>query len=101
MYWQVLAAAPTLFDSRQIWLESSILPDTLFTLVLMMAVAILIVRPRPAIWQAAIVGLLVSYASVIRGNGAPVFVVILIFMLIMRVGWKVLVAGSDRGMAQR
>jgi hypothetical protein len=89
----VLAAAPTLFDSRQIWLESSILPDTLFTLVLMMAVAILIVRPKPAIWQAAIVGLLVSYASVIRGNGAPVAVVILIYLLIMRVGWKVLVAG--------
>jgi Ca2+/Na+ antiporter len=88
----VLAAAPTLFDSRQIWLESSILPDTLFTLTLMIAVAILIVRPRPAIWQAAIVGLLVSYASVIRGNGAPVFVVILIFMLIMRVGWKAFAA---------
>jgi Ca2+/Na+ antiporter len=88
----VLAAAPTLFDSRQIWLESSILPDTLFTLVLMIAVAILVVRPKPAVWQAAIVGLLVSYASVIRGNGAPVFVVILIFLLIMRVGWKAFLA---------
>jgi hypothetical protein len=87
-----LAAVPTLFDSRQIWLESSILPDTLFTLVLMIAVAILVVWPRPAIWQAVIVGLLVSWASVIRGNGAPVFVVILAFLLVMRVGWKVLVA---------
>ena len=87
-----LAAVPTLFDSRQIWLESSILPDTLFTLVLMIAVAILVVRPRPAIWQAVIVGLLVSWASVIRGNGAPVFVVILAFLLVMRVGWKVFVA---------
>jgi len=87
-----LAAVPTLFDSRQVWLESSILPDTLFTLVLMIAVAILIVRPKPAIWQAVIVGLLVSWASVIRGNGAPVIVVILAFLLIQRVGWKVLTA---------
>ena len=87
-----LAAVPTLFDSRQIWLESSILPDTLFTLVLMIAVAILIVRPKPAIWQAIIVGLLVSWASVIRGNGAPVIVVILAFLLVMRVGWKVFTA---------
>src|SRR6185369_15682796 len=87
-----LAAVPTLFDSRQIWLESSILPDTLFTLALMIAVAILVVWPRPAIWQAVIVGLLVSWASVIRGNGAPVFVVILAFLLVMRVGWKVFVA---------
>jgi hypothetical protein len=87
-----LAAAPTLFDARQIWLESSILPDTLFTLVLLIAVAILVVRPRPALWQAVIVGLLVAWASVIRGNGAPVVVVILAFLLIMRAGWKVFTA---------
>ena len=87
-----LAAAPTLFDSRQIWLESSILPDTLCTLVLMIAVAILIAAPKPAIWQAVIVGLLVSWASIIRGNGAPVFVIIFAFLLIQRVGWRVLTA---------
>jgi hypothetical protein len=86
-----LAAAPTLFDSRQIWLESSILPDTLFMLVLMIAV-VLLLRPRPAVWQALIAGVLVSWASVIRGNGAPVFVVILAFLLIMRVGWRVVAA---------
>jgi hypothetical protein len=87
-----LAAVPTLFDSRQIWLESSILPDTLFTLVLMIAVAILIVRPRPTIWQAAIVGLLVAWASLIRSNGAPIVVVILAFLLVMRAGWKIFTA---------
>jgi hypothetical protein len=87
-----LAAAPTLFDARQIWLESSILPDTLFTLVLMIAVAILVVRPQLTIWWAVVVGLLVAYASVIRGNGAPVFVVIVAFLLIRRVGWKVVMA---------
>jgi hypothetical protein len=86
-----LAAAPTLFDPRQIWLESSILPDTLFTLVLVIAVAIL-VRPKPTIWQAAIVGVLVSWASVIRGNGAPVFVIILAYLLVQRVGWRVITA---------
>jgi hypothetical protein len=87
-----LAAAPTLFDSRQVWLESSILPDTLFTLVLMIAIAILIAAPKPAIWQAVIVGVLVSWASVIRGNGAPVFVIILGYLLVQRVGWRVFTA---------
>jgi len=87
-----LAAAPTLFDSREIWMESSILPDTLFTLVLMIAVAILIVAPALTIGQAAAVGVLVSWASVIRGNGAPVFVVILVFLLVRRVGWRVVTA---------
>jgi hypothetical protein len=87
-----LAAAPTLFDPRQIWLESSILPDTLFTLVLMIAVAILVVRRKPAIWEAVLVGLLVAWASVIRGNGAPVFVFVVLFLLIRRVGWRVVTA---------
>jgi len=87
-----LATVPTLFDSRQIWLESSILPDTLFTLVLLIAVAILIVRPKPSLWAAGIVGLLVAWASVIRGNGAPVFVIIVAFLVIRRVGWRVITA---------
>jgi len=87
-----LAAAPTLFDSREIWQESSVLPDTLFTFVLVVAVAILIVAPKPTVWQAAVVGVLISWASVIRGNGAPVFVVILAFLLIRRVGWRVVTA---------
>jgi hypothetical protein len=87
-----LATVPTLFDSRQIWLESSILPDTLFTLVLMIAVAILVLRPKPTVWQAVIVGVLVSWASVIRGNGAPVFAIIVIYLLLQRVGWRVIAA---------
>jgi hypothetical protein len=87
-----LAAAPTLFDPREIWMESSILPDTLFTLVLMIAVAILIAAPALTVGQAAVVGVLVSWASVIRGNGAPVFVVILAFLLVRRAGWRVITA---------
>jgi len=87
-----LATVPTLFDSRQIWLESSILPDTLFTFVLMIVVAILIVARKPTIWQAVIVGLLVAWASIIRGNGAPVFVIIVIYLIIQRVGWRALTA---------
>jgi hypothetical protein len=87
-----LTAAPTLFDSREIWLESSILPDLLFTFVLMIAVAILIVARRLTVWQAVIVGVLVAWASVIRGNGAPVFLVILAFLLVRRVGWRVITA---------
>jgi len=60
--------------------------------VLLIAVAILLTWRRPTIWQAVIVGLLVAWASVIRGNGAPVFVIILVFLLLQRVGWKVFTA---------
>jgi hypothetical protein len=87
-----LAAAPTLFDPRQIWLESSILADTLFQFVIVVAVVLLLTRRAPRTWQTALAGLLVAWASVIRGNGAPIFVAVFIFLLIRRVGWRALLA---------
>jgi hypothetical protein len=89
-----LAAAPTLFDSRQIALESYILPDTLYCLVIMLAVAILLTKRTPRPWQCAAAGLLLAYASVLRGNGLPIAIVALAFMLVRRVGWRALAAAA-------
>ncbi|HEY1915710.1 MAG TPA: hypothetical protein VGH27_09050 [Streptosporangiaceae bacterium] len=89
-----LATVPTLFDPRQIWLESSILPDTLFGLAVLIAVVLLITERVPKIWQCTLAGLLMAYASILRGNGAPVIVAILVFMLVRRVGWRAFVAGT-------
>jgi hypothetical protein len=88
-----LAAVPTLFDPRQIWLESAILPDTLFGLVILVAIVILLTDRAPKAWQCALSGLLMAWASILRGNGAPVIVAIVIFMLVRRVGWRAFVAG--------
>ncbi len=87
-----LAAAPTLFDTRQIALESYILPDTLYCLVIMLAVAVLLTKHTPRLWQCAVAGLLLAYASVLRGNGLPIVFVALAFMLARRVGWRALAA---------
>src|ERR1700727_468389 len=46
-----LTAAPPLFDTRQIALESYILPDTLYCLVIVAAVALLLTRRTPRPWQ--------------------------------------------------
>jgi hypothetical protein len=89
-----LAAAPTLFDTRQIALESYILPDTLYCLVIMLAVALLLTRSTPRPWQCAVAGLLLAYASVLRGNGLPIVFVALAFMLIRRVGWRALAVAT-------
>jgi hypothetical protein len=89
-----LAAAPTLFDVREIALESYILPDTLFCLVLMIAVALLLTKRTPRAWQCVGAGLLLAYASVLRGNGIPLAVVVAAFLLVRKVGWKALVAAS-------
>ncbi len=51
-----LAAAPTLFDTRQIALESYILPDTLYCLVIVAAVALLLTRRTPQPWPCVAAG---------------------------------------------
>ncbi|MGH3275190.1 MAG: hypothetical protein ACRDNZ_12815, partial [Streptosporangiaceae bacterium] len=83
-----LAALPVLLDVREIALESYILPDTLFCLVIMSAVALLLTRRVPGPWQCAAAALLLAYACVLRGNGIPLAVVAAAFLLIRKVGWK-------------
>ena len=89
-----LAAVPTLFDTRQIALESYVLPDTLYCLVIMLAVAVLLTKRTPRPWQCVVAGLLLAYASVLRGNGLPLAIVALAFMLVRRVGWRALAAAA-------
>src|ERR1035438_1226532 len=88
-----LATVPTLFDARQVALESYILPDAVFGFVILVAVAVLLTKRRPTAWQCAVAGLLLAWASVLRGNGAPIMVALLAFMLIRRVGWRAFCAG--------
>lgn len=89
-----LAAFPILFDTRQIALESYILPDTLYTLALVVAVALLLTRHRPRLWQCVVAGLLLAYVSLLRGNGLPLAVVVAAFLLLRRVGWRAFTAGA-------
>ncbi len=89
-----LAAVPTLFDVRQIALESYILSDTVFALVIVVATALLLTRRTPRIWQCAVAGLLLAYASVLRGNGIPLVIIVAAFLLVRRVGWKAFTAAA-------
>jgi hypothetical protein len=114
----VLAACPTLFDSRQIALESFILPDTLYALLIMAAVALLLtgrrhgqaggpdeaeaadgpgapgVPHRPGVARGALAGLALAGAAVTRGNGAPELVAVLAVLLIQRAGWRATAAAT-------
>jgi hypothetical protein len=83
-----LAAAPVLFDVREIALESYILPDTLFCLVVVSAVALLLTRAVPRPWQCAAAALLLAYACVLRGNGLPLAVVAAAYLAVRQVGWR-------------
>jgi hypothetical protein len=89
-----LAALPILFDPREIALESYILPDTLYNLMLVAATALLLTRRTPRLWQCAVAGFLIAYVSVLRGNGVPLAVIFAVFILIRRVGWQAVTAAA-------
>ncbi|HEY7146757.1 MAG TPA: hypothetical protein VH637_21145 [Streptosporangiaceae bacterium] len=89
-----LAAVPVLFDAREIALESYILPDTLYTLAIMITVALLVRRATPRLWQCAIAGLLMAYVTVLRGNGLPLALIVAVYLLVRRVGWRVFTAAA-------
>ena len=55
-----LAACPVLFDSRQVALEASILPDVVYALILTLAVAALLTRRAPSPGRCAVAGLVTT-----------------------------------------
>ncbi|MFI0410141.1 hypothetical protein [Actinomadura sp. 3N508] len=87
-----LAAAPVLLDAYQLQLEHLVLSDTMFTFLVMSAVTLLLWRDRPSWKIAAAVGLIVGLAWLTRSVGMPVLLGVLVYMLIRRVGWKVMAA---------
>jgi hypothetical protein len=90
----VLAACPTLFDTRQVMLESAILPDVCYTLLMMVAVALLLTRRGPTVGRCAIAGFVLAWAAVTRGNGAAAMPAVLVVLLIQRAHWRALAAGT-------
>lgn len=83
-----LTAAPVLFDVREIALESYILPDTVFCLAVVGAVALLLTRAAPRPWRCALAALLLACACLLRGNGLPLAVVAAAFLALRQVGWR-------------
>ena len=94
-----LAACPTLIVSRQVALESSILPDTGYALLLTAAVAVELIRRtpgpvRPVPVQCAVAGALLFGAAILRGNGAPELLALLAVLAVWRAGLRALAAAT-------
>ncbi len=89
-----LAACPVLFDTRQVVLESSILPDVLYGLLITAAVAVLLTRRALTPARCAAAGLLMFAVAVVRGNGAPEMVAVLAVLVIQRAGWRAVTAAA-------
>jgi hypothetical protein len=83
-----LATLPVLFDSMQLTLEHAVLSDVVFSLLLVLAVAVLGVRQRPTMTTAALSGLLMGLAVCVRVVGGPVVLAGAGFCLLTAVGLR-------------
>jgi hypothetical protein len=88
--WSTVATLPQLLDGYIIEDEHLIMTETLFTFLLMVAMLIVLWKPRPAWWSLLIAGVLVGCASLVRTDGEVVLAVIPLFLLVRGWSWKTL-----------
>jgi hypothetical protein len=87
-----LAAAPILFDAYELVLEHYLLADTLFTTLLLLAFVALMWEERLS-WRFALAGgVLLAGALLTRTVGTPIVLLVGVYVLIRRVGWRPLLA---------
>jgi hypothetical protein len=88
--WSAIATLPVLLDGYIIEDEHLVMAETVFTFCLMVAVTLVLWRPRTTWWVAAIGGLLAGYAAIVRSEGAIMLAVLPLFLLLRGWAWKTL-----------
>ncbi|HVT67425.1 MAG TPA: hypothetical protein VHF26_06740 [Trebonia sp.] len=88
--WSAIATLPQLLDGYIIESEHLVMTETVFTFLLMVAVLMLLWRPRPRWWTAAVAGLLVGAAAVVRTEGTIMLAVLPLFLLLRGWSWRTL-----------
>jgi hypothetical protein len=83
-----LAALPVLFDPSQLVVEHLIMADLLAMVLMMGAFTLLLTRRSPSLWRSATVGLLMGAATVVRPTVLPLVILIPVYLLVTRVGWR-------------
>ncbi len=83
-----LACAPLLLDSYQIFVEQTVVSETVFEVLLTGALILLVLRNPPRLGIVALIGLLLAAATLTRGLAFLAAVpAIVIFFLLRRSGW--------------
>jgi hypothetical protein len=83
-----LAAAPVLLDAYQLQAEQTIMPDVLFEALIVAALALLLWRRIPAVWQVGLAGLALGVGVDVRQVGIVLVVPVLLFLLARGIRWR-------------
>jgi hypothetical protein len=88
--WAAIATLPQLLDGYIIEDEHLIMSETVFTFLLMIALLILLWNPRTRWWTAAVAGLLVGAAYIVRTEAVVLLAVLPLFLLLRGWSWRTL-----------
>ena len=83
-----LAAAPVLFDPRQILVEQFVMADLLAMALMVGAFAILLLRWPPSMGQVVTAGLMTGASVTVRPTTVPLVLLFPLFLLLRRAGWR-------------
>jgi len=86
-----LAMVPVLLSAYEVQLEHFLLADTLFSLLIILAVVLVMWRPDPPLGICALAGLALAAATLARSQGLPLLIVFAVCMLIRFAGWRTIV----------
>ena len=87
-----LAALPLLLDPLELVLEAYVLSDLLFAAFLVAAVLALFWDRRPGRVAVAVAGLMIGFATIVRGAGTFLAIAFVVALLFLRVPWRRVVA---------
>jgi hypothetical protein len=88
--WSAIATLPQLLDGYIIEDEHLIMAETVFTFLLMIALLMLLWKPRTRWWTAGVAGLLAGAAAIVRTEGLIMLAVLPLFLLLRGWSWKTL-----------
>jgi hypothetical protein len=88
--WATIASLPMLLDGYIIEDEHLIMTEALYTFLVMVAMAMLLWKPRLSWWKALVIGLLVGYAVIVHTEGEAVIALFPLFALLRGRAWKTL-----------
>ncbi len=83
-----LAAAPVLFDPAQILVEQFVMADLLAMTLMVGALAVLLLRRPPSLWQVVVAGLMMGTSVTVRPTTLPLVLLVPVFLLLRKVGWR-------------
>jgi hypothetical protein len=93
-----LATVPVLFSASEVFAEHLIMADFLALALMIASFAVLLWQGKPSAWRAAAAGLLMAMSVLIRPTTLPLIVLMAVYLLIRRAGWRavsaVIVAGA-------